>query len=88
MLRTDHASLRWLRSFKYPEGQVARWLEILESYQFKLIHRPGKLHSNADALSRSARSARRHEGEGRRRNYQSRTSQASPREVRLTLHRS
>ena len=26
-LRTDHASLRWLKSFKEPEGQVARWLE-------------------------------------------------------------
>ena len=24
VLRTDHASLRWLSSFKHPEGQVAR----------------------------------------------------------------
>ncbi|KRY05139.1 Retrovirus-related Pol polyprotein from transposon, partial [Trichinella patagoniensis] len=27
--RTDHHSLRWLRNFREPEGQVARWLEQL-----------------------------------------------------------
>ena len=51
-LRTDHASLRWLRSFKEPEGQVARWLETLGMYHYDLVHRPGKKHINADALSR------------------------------------
>ena len=51
-LRTDHASLKWVRSFKEPEGQVARWLEILDAYDFELIHRPGIKHGNADALSR------------------------------------
>ena len=49
VLRTDHASLR---SFKHPEGQGARWLEILDTYDFDLVHRPGKKHQNADALSR------------------------------------
>ena len=52
VLRTDHASLRWLKSFKEPEGQVARWLETLDTYDFELVHRPGKKHINADALSR------------------------------------
>ena len=52
LLRTDHASLRWLRTFKEPQGQVARWLETLEEYDFELIHRPGSQHTNADALSR------------------------------------
>jgi transposase InsO family protein len=52
VLRTDHASLKWLRSFKSPEGQVARWLEALEEYQMEVVHRPGKKHQNADALSR------------------------------------
>ena len=37
VLMTDHASLRWLRSFKHPEGQVARWLEILNTYDFDLV---------------------------------------------------
>lgn len=52
-LRTDHASLQWLRNFKSPEGQVARWLEVLECFDFEFQHRPGIQHGNADALSRS-----------------------------------
>lgn len=51
-LRTDHGSLAWLTSFKEPEGQLARWLEQLQEFQFQIIHRPGKHHTNADALSR------------------------------------
>lgn len=52
LLRTDHGSLRWLFSFKEPEGQVARWIESLAPYEFKIEHRPGTKHLNADALSR------------------------------------
>ena len=51
-VRTDHGSLQWLLRFKNPEGQIARWLETLSSYQFIIEHRPGRLHGNADALSR------------------------------------
>lgn len=51
-IRTDHASLQWLVSFKNPEGQVARWLEILFQYDFEIVHRSGRIHSNADRLSR------------------------------------
>uniref|UniRef100_A0A3Q3NHK6 Gypsy retrotransposon integrase-like protein 1 n=1 Tax=Mastacembelus armatus TaxID=205130 RepID=A0A3Q3NHK6_9TELE len=52
LLRTDHASLTWLLNFRQPEGQVARWLEILQEYDFEIQHRPGRRHTNADALSR------------------------------------
>ena len=52
LLRTDHTSLTWLLSFKEPEGQVARWIEALQDYDFEVQHRAGRLHSNADALSR------------------------------------
>ena len=51
-LRTDHAALKWLLQFKSPEGQVARWLEQLQEFNFVTEHRSGKIHSNADALSR------------------------------------
>ena len=51
-LRTDHGSLIWLRNFHEPEGQLARWLETLQEYDFEIIHRKGRLHCNADALSR------------------------------------
>ena len=52
ILRTDHGSLVWLHNFKEPEGQLARWLERLEEFQFEIVHRKGKVHCNADALSR------------------------------------
>ena len=52
-VRTDHNALKWLQSFKEPEGQVARWLETLAWYDYKIEHRPGKKHQNADALSRN-----------------------------------
>ena len=51
-LRTDHGSLRWLFSFKDPQGQMARWLEVLSQYNFRVFHREGKKHQNADAMSR------------------------------------
>ena len=51
-VRTDHAALQWLMSFKEPEGQVARWLEELQAFNFTVEHRQGARHANADALSR------------------------------------
>jgi transposase InsO family protein len=51
-LRTDHASLLWLQNRKEPHHQVARWLEILAEFNYKLEHRQGKKHGNADGLSR------------------------------------
>ena len=51
-VRTDHSSLRWLLNFKNPEGQLARWLEVLTTYDFEIQHCPGVQHRNADALSR------------------------------------
>ena len=51
-LRTDHGSLTWLRNFKEPEGQLARWLKQLQELDFRIEHRPGRKHINADTLSR------------------------------------
>uniref|UniRef100_A0A3P9L4N5 Gypsy retrotransposon integrase-like protein 1 n=1 Tax=Oryzias latipes TaxID=8090 RepID=A0A3P9L4N5_ORYLA len=51
-VRTDHAALQWLMSFKEPEGQLARWIEELQAFDFEVLHRPGARHQNADALSR------------------------------------
>ena len=52
VLRTDHGSLTWLKNFKEPEGQMARWLERLQEFDFTIEHRQGKKHTNADSLSR------------------------------------
>ncbi|KAF7654948.1 hypothetical protein LDENG_00063040 [Lucifuga dentata] len=51
-VRTDHSALPWLITFKEPEGQVARWLEELQAFNFNIEHRAGACHTNADAFSR------------------------------------
>ncbi|CAH8599440.1 unnamed protein product [Schistosoma rodhaini] len=51
-VRTDHRALQWLRSFREPEGQVARWQERLQEFDFTCEYRPGSRHTNADSLSR------------------------------------
>lgn len=51
-VHTDYGALTWLRGFKNPEGQRSWWLEKLQEYNFSIVHRPGKKHMNADALSR------------------------------------
>ena len=50
--RTDNGSLRWLCNFRDPEGQLARWLEVLASFNYELEYRQGRKHQNADGLSR------------------------------------
>ena len=52
ILRTDHHSLKWLKTFKRPEGILARWIETLSEFLITIEHRPGRVHSNADGLSR------------------------------------
>ena len=51
-IRTDHSALTWLRFFKNLDGQLARWIGKLYQYDFKILHRKGISHSNADGLSR------------------------------------
>ena len=41
LLRTDHASLKWLVNFREPEGMLARWLSVLSNYDFEVQHRRG-----------------------------------------------
>ena len=51
-IRTGHAALRWLKTLKEPEGQLARWLGRMEQYNYRVVHRPEEIHHNADSLSR------------------------------------
>lgn len=54
LLRTDHFSLVWLKNFKEPEGMVARWISLLDTFDTTIQHRKGS-HGNADALLRVPR---------------------------------
>ncbi len=52
IVRSDHASLKYLISFKNPNGQLARWIDSLSEYDFEIVSRPGRSNGNADSLSR------------------------------------
>lgn len=51
-VRTDHASLKWLRNFDTPDNMVMRWITFLETFDITWEHRAGEKHGNADGLSR------------------------------------
>lgn len=44
-VRTDHAALSWLLSFKNPECQMAKWIERLHQYDFEVVHRSENIHT-------------------------------------------
>ena len=52
LIRSYHNSLVWLTRFKHLEGQLARFLEELSQYNFKLIHRRGSYHNSLVWLTR------------------------------------
>ena len=52
-LVTDHRPLLWLHRLKDPVQRIARWKILLREYDYDIIHKPGKINMNADALSRN-----------------------------------
>ena len=40
----------WLTNFK-DQGQLTRWVKQLQEYDFTVVHRHGRKHTNANALS-------------------------------------
>jgi len=52
ILFTDHRALSFLFSQKDVSPLLANWLEVILSYDFEIIHRPGVLNVLPDRLSR------------------------------------
>jgi hypothetical protein len=52
-LRTDHKPLEWLATVSDANGRRGRWIDMLQDFDFKIVHRAGSKHANADALSRN-----------------------------------
>jgi hypothetical protein len=52
VVRSDTSSLTWLKNFKQPEGELARWLERLAEFDIELQYRRGCASGNSDGLSR------------------------------------
>ncbi len=53
IMRTDHKPLEWLTIVSNAHGRRGRWVDMLQDFSFKIIHRPGLRHMNVDALSRN-----------------------------------
>jgi hypothetical protein len=53
LVETDHMALKWLMATANPTGRIARWIMKLQSYDYRINHRPGKTNQVADALSRA-----------------------------------
>ena len=51
-IRTDHASLKYIKTQNNPDDQFARWVERLEEVRYTIEIRKGVKHCNADGLSR------------------------------------
>ena len=49
---TDHHALCWLMSKKELSGRLARWAAVVQGENLKILHKSGKLHRDADAMSR------------------------------------
>ncbi|XP_077940886.1 uncharacterized protein LOC144385036 isoform X1 [Gasterosteus aculeatus] len=49
---SDHAPLQWMAKNKETNRRITRWFLSLQAFNFSVVHRAGKSHSNADALSR------------------------------------
>jgi len=53
ILRTDHKPLEWLATVSDAHGRRGRWVDMLQDFSFKIIHRPNLRHTNVDALNRN-----------------------------------
>ncbi|GBO42814.1 Retrovirus-related Pol polyprotein from transposon 297 [Araneus ventricosus] len=52
-IETDHNPLVWLNSNAGANQRLMRWSLALQPFRYKVVHKAGKKHLNADALSRS-----------------------------------
>ena len=53
VIETHHAPLKALLKSRDLTRRLAQWALILQEYDCDIIHKPGKLHTNVDALTRT-----------------------------------
>ncbi|GBG84576.1 hypothetical protein CBR_g38857 [Chara braunii] len=51
-LRTDHQTLKWIKTQPTLSDALKRWIEVIDQYDFKLEYLKGEYNKVADALSR------------------------------------
>ena len=52
VFHTDHDALKYMINKPLLSGRIARWILLLQEFNFTIEIRPGKRHANADHLSR------------------------------------
>lgn len=62
LLITDHAALQWAKTYENANRRLAAWGAIYAAFApgLEIIHRPGRVHSNVDPLSRLPRAPPEH----------------------------
>ncbi|GBG60252.1 hypothetical protein CBR_g3496 [Chara braunii] len=53
-LRTDHQTLKWIKTQPILSDALKRWIEVIDQYDFKLDYVKGEYNKVADSLSRRA----------------------------------
>ena len=52
VFHTDHDSLKYLVNKPDLSGRIARWILLLQEFNYEVVVKPGKANANADYLSR------------------------------------
>ena len=52
VIHVDHQAILYLVNKAEPVGRLARWILLLQEFDYKIIHRPGRINAIADYLSR------------------------------------
>jgi len=52
-LRTNHKPLEWLATVSDAHGRKGRWIDMLQDFNFKILHRLGLKHTNANAFGKN-----------------------------------
>ncbi len=51
VVKIDHKPLKWLATISDPFNKRGRWISTLQYFNFKIVHKAGTRHANANALS-------------------------------------
>lgn len=57
LLITDHSALQWAKTYENANRRLAAWGAVFSAFEpgLEILHRPGRLHSNVDPMSRMPR---------------------------------
>lgn len=86
---TDHAALQWAKTYENANRRLAAWGAIYSAFApgLEIIHRPGRVHSNVDPLSRLPRAPPEHTSPLNDRSKPLRLDSPEAEEAQLELNR-